>query len=99
MGNVYWGCGSHNLLDKWGDPILGIWVQDTFGAGAVLALRNEAKAHTNKKRTEYELEEMLAGYDLLYQSRYTTDLDTASLVAAGFYGDIIKGVWLKEGRI
>lgn len=91
LGNVYCGCGSHNLLDKFGDPILGMWVQDTFGLPVVMALRNEAKAHVNgKKRTEHELEEMLAGYDELYQSRFTTDLDLQSLVYAGFYGDIIK---------
>ncbi len=100
LGNVFWGCGSHNGLDKWGDPILGIWVQETFGAKAVLALREEAKRHANgKKRTEYELEEMLAGYDQLYQNRYTADLDLASLVVGGFYGQVIKKAWLDENRI
>ncbi len=100
LGNVFWGCGCHNLLDKFGDPILGMWVQNTFGLMAVMALRDEAKKHVNgKKRTEYELEEMLAGYDQLYQNRYTTDLDLASLVAGGFYGDTIRKVWLDEEKI
>lgn len=29
----------------------------------------------------------------LYQSRFTTDLDLASLIYAGFFGDVIKKTW------
>lgn len=94
LGNVYWGCGSHNLLERFGDPILGMWVQDTFGIAAVKALREEAKAHTTKnktgKRTEQELEELLARYDELYQNRFYVNLDLDSLIEAGYYGEIIK---------
>ena len=90
LGNIYWGCGSHNMLDKWGDPILGIWVQDTFGSKAVLALRAEAKAHIKMERTEHELESLLAHYDELYQNRFYVNLDLQSLIKAGYYGEIVR---------
>lgn len=90
IGNVFWGCGNHNQLDKYGDPILGIWVQKTFGSVTVIALRDEAKAHVGKKRTEYELEELLAHYDDLYQNRYTAELTLEGLVRGGYYGEIVK---------
>jgi len=90
LGNIYWGCGSHNMLDKWGDPILGIWVQDTLGSKAVLALRAEAKAHVKVERTEYELEQLLAHYDELYQNRFYVNLDLQSLIKAGYYGEIVR---------
>ena len=78
------------MLDKWGDPILGIWVQDTFGSKAVLALRAEAKAHVKMERTEYELEQLLAHYDELYQNRFYVNLDLQSLIKAGYYGEIVR---------
>lgn len=90
LGNVFWGCGNHNLLDKHGDPILGIWVQKTFGSVAVISLRNEAKSHVGKKRTEFELEKLLAHYDELYQNRYYVELTLEGLVRGGYYGEIIK---------
>ena len=91
LGNVFCGCGTHNMLDKYGDPILGMWVQHTFGITATKALRDEAKAHVNgKKRTVDELEKLLAHYDELYQNRYTVDISHAALVRAGYYGEIIK---------
>jgi hypothetical protein len=93
LGNVYWGCGSHNLLDKYGDPILGIFVQDTFGTAAVKALREEAKLHTGIKHTEAELETILATLDELYQNRYTADLTLGGLVLGGYYGATIKAVF------
>jgi hypothetical protein len=92
LGNAYWGCGNHNLLDKEGDPTLGIWVQSTFGNAAVLALQAEARVHSGNKlqRTEQDLEELLADYEALYQRRYYVDTDIPSRIAAGYYGNLIK---------
>ena len=99
LSNFVCGCGNHNLLDFHGDKTLTLWYCQTFGVRALQALQAEAQAHKGQKRTEYELEEMLAGYDQLYQNRYTTDLDIASLVAGGFYGDTIRKAWLEENKI
>lgn len=90
LGNVYWGCGSHNLLDKYGDPILGMWVQSMFGLPAVIALRNEAKTHVKQKRTFDELTILLSHYDELYQNRFYVNLDLQSLIKAGYYGEIVR---------
>jgi hypothetical protein len=88
LGNVFCGCGNHNLLDFRGDKTLSIWFMRTFGVDAAEAMSNAAH---NGKRTIEELENLLAHYDSLYQNRYTVDLDLKSLIWAGFYGNIIKG--------
>lgn len=93
LGNFYCGCGNHNLLDFHGDKTLTLWFVKKFGVDCLEALQLAAREHKGQKRTEHELEEVLAGYDELYQSRFTTDLDLRSLIEAGFYGDIIKTTW------
>lgn len=98
LGNAYWGCGNHNLLDKNGDPTLKIWVQKTFGTSVVLALQAEARAHSGNKlqRTEQDLEALRAHYDQLYQDRFFVGTDIPSRIKAGYYGKIIKGAWVAE---
>lgn len=95
LGNAFWGCGNHNLLDKEGDPTLGIWVQMTFGSNVVLTLQAEARIHSGNKlqRTEQDLEELLAHYDELYQNRFYAPYDLPGRIEAGYYGEIIKGAF------
>ena len=91
LGNVFVGCGNHNLLDFRGDKTLSIWFMKTFGVQAAEAMNAEARAHSGgKKRTMPELEDLLAHYDELYQNRFYIDSTQAGLIAGGYFGDIIK---------
>jgi hypothetical protein len=64
-------------------------------------LRDEGKAHAGGKlRTILELREQLVELRTLYENRYSHGTDTLEeLVAAGYYGPIIRAAWLAEGRI
>jgi len=90
LGNVFCGCGNHNLLDFRGDKTLAIWFMRTFGTTAAEAMQSAARDMRGKKRTLEELENLLAHYDDLYQNRYTTDLSISALIRNGYYGEIIK---------
>lgn len=91
LGNVFLGCGNHNLLDFRGDKIFSLWFIKTFGVKAAEAMNAEKAAHSGgKKRTIDELESLLAQYDCLYQDRYYCDNTFEGLVENGYYGQIIK---------
>lgn len=92
LGNVFVQCGNHNQLDYRGDKSYSTWFADTFGVVAAKALDAERDAHRGKdNRTVIELEAMLAHYDELYQNRFYVSADIPSLVAAGYYGEIVRG--------
>ena len=91
LGNVVCGCGNHNLLDFHGDKTLTLWFVSTFGVPALQALQSASRENSGKKRTEAELETLLAHLDDLYQNRFTADLTIGGLVMGGYYGEIIKG--------
>lgn len=94
LGNTFCQCRNHNNLHDKGAQTMGVWFASTFGAEAALAMEAERNKHRGEKnKTTQELEDLLADMDELYQSRYITDLDIASLVDAGFFGDVIKRVW------
>jgi hypothetical protein len=93
IGNVYVGCGSHNLLDKMGDKTIAAWLSSTFGAGALGALQAEMMAHHKQRRNVVELECLLAHYDYLFQNRFYVNPELPDLIKAGYYGSIIQGVW------
>ena len=93
LGNVFWGCGTHNYKDYRGSTVMPTWFAEMFGVQTLKAMDLEAEQHAKQKHSLDELEAMLAHYDELYQNRYTVNLDTASLVAAGYYGEIIKKAW------
>lgn len=98
-------CNNHNLIHDsrktgGGDPVFGLWFTKKFGITALEMLsRTQRENIDSKDRTIPELEEMLEHYDNLYQDRYYVSLDTPSLVKAGYYGEIIKEAWIKDGRI
>ena len=96
-------CDSHNLIHDsrktgGGDPIFQLWMAQTFGYNVVMALSVEQRAHIGRdgKHSLDELEAMLAHYDELYQNRYTVNLDTKSLIEAGYYGEIIRAAHAAE---
>jgi hypothetical protein len=90
LGNVFCGCGNHNLLDFHGDKTLSIWFIKMFGIETAEEMNKQKVSNSGKKFQICELEELLAHYDDLYQNRYTVDLDLTSLVKDGYYGNIIK---------
>ena len=91
LSNVFFGCGNHNLLDFHGDKTLTLWFVSTFGVPALQALQSASRENSGKKRTEAELETLLAHLDDQYQNRFTADLTIGGLVMGGYYGSIIKG--------
>lgn len=93
LGNVFWGCGVHNYEDYHGSTVMPAWYADTFGQAALSAMDLERITHNKQKHSLTELEDMLAHYDELYQNRYTVNLDIASLVKAGYYGEIVKNTY------
>jgi len=100
LGNSFPQCRNHNNLHDKGAQTMGVWFGATFGTPAALAMEAERDAHRNKpQKTIPELEEMLTHYDDLYQRRYFVDTDIPSRIAAGYYGDVIKNTWIKEGRL
>lgn len=95
-------CDSHNLIHDsrktgGGDPIFGLWFSETFGLPALRAMSEIQRSHTGTegKHSIPELEAMLDHYDQLYQNRYTVNLDTDSLVEAGYYGEVVKAAYIK----
>lgn len=93
-------CRNHNNLHDKGAQTMGVWFCDTFGTEAAKALELERAAHRGQpQQTIQELEEMLAHYDELYQNRYFVELTLERLVAAGYYGEVIKSAWIMDGRI
>lgn len=91
LSNVFWGCGSHNMEDHHGSTVFPAWFISTFGSAAFEALDTERQTHIGQKPGVVELTEILAHYDNLYQNRFYVSADIPSLVAAGYYGQIVKG--------
>jgi len=98
-------CDSHNLIHDsrktgGGDPIFGLWFTKKFGVLALERLSEIQREHIDgKNHAVSELEEMLAHCDKLYQNRFYVNLDTASLVNGGYYGNHVREAWIQEGRI
>lgn len=100
LGNVFWGCGIHNLQDFRGSTVMPAWFASMFGSLALDTMDLTRDMHVGDKHSLTELEDMLAHYDELYQNRFMVNLDTESLVKAGYYGEIIKNTYpFKEGKV
>ena len=99
LGNAVCGCRNHNFAEKNGDGTTQAWYALTFGGTAWNDLRAAQEFYKGKNYREYELEEMLAYYDQLFQNRLYVDLDLKSLIRAGYYGEIVKAAWVKDGRL
>lgn len=101
LGNTFAQCGSHNNLHDKGAQTMGVWFALKFGAETAKAMELERDAHRGKKnRSVVELAEMLARYDNLYENRYAMlGANIQQLVQAGYYGDIIREAWQKEGKL
>lgn len=54
----------------------------------------------NGGNSTQELIELLPKVVWLYQNRYSMNgASLAELISAGYYGEIIREAWIKEGRI
>ena len=93
LGNVFVQCGNHNGLDHNGDKSYAVWFVSTFGVEVARAMDAERDAHREKsgakQRTIQELEELLAHYDALYETRYGS-YEFGEMIGLGYYGEIIK---------
>ena len=98
LGNVFWGCGVHNLQDYRGSTVMPAWFASKFGTPALDTMDLTRDMHVGDKHSLSELEAMLAHYEELYQNRYTVNLDTESLVKAGYYGDIVKHTYVRAAH-
>lgn len=88
-------CDSHNLIHDsrktgGGDPIFGLWFSKTFGLPALEAMSEAQRLNIGNKHTIPELEELLKHYDTLYENRYFITPEKHDLIAAGYYGEIIR---------
>lgn len=97
LGNVFWGCGTHNMEDHFGSTVMPSWFISVFGVASFQAMDYAREFHIGMKYSLTELETMLEHYDNLYQNRYTVNADTDSLVAAGYFGNIIKNTYTPKG--
>lgn len=93
-------CAAHNVLHKNGDPIYFLWYQHKFGRLALEMLREESKAHQGIEIPIIGMRDNLKMLSALYDNRFTVNVcDMESMVAAGYYGSVVKAAWEKEGRI
>ncbi len=99
LSNSFRQCGSHNKIHNDNPLIYTNWYRRTFGNRASDMLE-EASKKTYHKFAVPELREMRDMLYELYDNRFAMNGATLEeLVAAGYYGDIIREAWLKDGRI
>jgi hypothetical protein len=73
------------------------WYKRTFGSLAADMLDDARKEHKNGRNAQ-ELFDLLIRYVEMYFNRHSYH-NMDEKVAAGYYGEIIKEAWVKEGRI
>jgi hypothetical protein len=100
LGNTYSQCRDHNGLHKHGSQTMGVWFVKEFGQHVADAMQAERSAHRNQDRKTWELEEMLARFEQLYQDRFYAPLDDLqAMIAAGYYGEVVKDAVFKDGVV
>lgn len=100
LSNSFRQCASHNLIHDKINPLIYLnWYRRKFGNKALDMLETESlKPH--HKITIPELWQMRDNLRHLLDMRHAINGATIEqLVEAGYYGDIIREAWVKEGRI
>lgn len=101
LSNSFRQCSAHNIIHAQVNPLLyPQWYGMKFGNRAKEMLSQAQIDHRNEGLNENELFSKLIDLSDLYDMRHS--FGTATLeekVEAGFYGDIIREAWIKEGRI
>lgn len=99
LSNSFRQCGSHNTIHNYNATIYLNWYRHKFGNKA-LDMLESASMVTYHKFSMADLEEMRTNLQNLYALRHEMNGATLpQLVNAGFYGDIIKEAWIKDGKI
>ncbi len=99
LSNSFRQCETHNRIHP-SDPIYFDWWRAKFGSRAWRKLNDTMRQRQNQDRPLSEYEDILLELNDLYDARHAHGTDTLpELVAAGYYGPIIKSAWIEEGRI
>lgn len=100
LSNSFRQCANHNGLHQRVQAPYYLWYSSTFGKKSFQALDDERKAVSRYSWTPAEMRERLIEYNYLYGTRFMHAGDSlGELIDAGYYGDIIRKVWVEEGRI
>ena len=76
------------------------WYEETWGRLAFRMLKDEWKKYKGIDYSTAELRDMVISYFDLYDMRHSFSTSTkGEKIEAGYYGNIIKEAWIKEGRI
>ncbi len=101
LSNSFRQCSSHNQIHDKVNPLLYTgWYRDTWGKTAFEMLKTAQIENRGHGLNEVDLCNKLFYLNDLYEMRYA--FGSASIedkVQVGFYGDIIREAWIKEGRI
>lgn len=99
LSNSFRQCASHNIIHNENPLIYINWYRRQFGNKA-LELLEEASKITYYKFSIPELWEMRDKMkSLIEQTPYMQGATMEDLVSAGYYGEIIKEAWIKDGKI
>lgn len=99
LSNSFRQCGSHNKIHNNNPAIYLNWYRHKFG-NLAFDLLTEASKKTYHKFAVPELWETRDFYRTIYDQRFVMNgASLAELIEAGYYGDIIREAWVKEGRI
>lgn len=99
LSNSFRQCASHNIIHNDNPLIYTNWYRETFGQKAIKMLE-DASLITYHKFSIPDLWEMRDNLERLIRNTVNMQGATrAELIAAGYYGEIIKKAWIMEGRI
>ncbi len=97
LSNSFRQCAKHNELHRGVQYPYLEWYRRTWGNLAEKMLE-EARVQHKGGRNAQELFELLLEYVKLWSYRYFANT-IEEKVKNGYYGDIIREAWIKEGRI
>ena len=100
LSNSFRQCEGHNSMHRFIQAPYFLWYQRTFGHKAFDMLEAERLAHPTCEYNIMDYQEMRRDLSALYLDRYRyTGASIHEMVSGGWYGNIIKEAWIKEGRI
>lgn len=101
LSNSFRQCSAHNKIhDKVNPMIYFDWYSETFGHRALKMLKNAQIQFRGVGHSEADLRNMVIAYFDLYDMRFSfSTATTQDKVEAGYYGQVIREAWIKEGKI
>lgn len=99
LSNSFRQCGSHNKIHN-GNPLIYCnWYRDKFGTLAMDMLETASKRTYHKFSIPdlwYMRDNLKA---LLHNTNSMVGATLPEMIDAGYYGEIIREAWIKDGRI